>query len=135
MKTAIEQQTSLVNGGLESSHQENLIGTEITPGTFRALEGKRTKTINREAYGSFNLLKFHLYENGLIIKEYQIGISNLIQYEVVNEVEEEFVDGGVRVLDGYFEETPLASLDYLRPHALLKKGLKSAFVTLTKPSK
>ncbi|MEK3996174.1 hypothetical protein MKY29_15675 [Psychrobacillus sp. FSL K6-2365] len=123
------------NRGVESSNQENLIGTEITPGTFQALEGKKTKTINREAYESFNLLKFHLYENGLIIKEYQLGINNPIQYEVVNEVEEEFEDGGVRELDGYFEGTKLAFVDYLRPHAIVKKGLKSAFVTITKPFK
>ncbi|SEN16909.1 HNH/Endo VII superfamily nuclease toxins [Paenisporosarcina quisquiliarum] len=135
LKTAIEQQTSLVNGGLESSNQENLIGTEITPGTFRALEGKKTKTINREAYGSFRLLKFHLYENGLIIKEYQLGINNPIQYEVVNEVEEEFEDGGVRELDGYFEGTKLAFVDYLRPHAIVKKGFKLAFISGAKISK
>ncbi|MEK3980653.1 hypothetical protein MKY37_16625 [Psychrobacillus sp. FSL K6-2836] len=119
-----------VNRGLESSNQDNLIGTEITPGMFRELEGKKTKTINREAYGSFYLLKFHLYENGLIIKEYQPGISNPIQYEVVNEVEEEFEDGGFRELDGYFEGTPLAFLYYLRPQAIIKKGLKSAFISL-----
>ena len=127
LKTAIEQQTSRVNGGLESSNQKNLIGTEITPGTFRALEGKKAKTINRDAYGSFNLLKFHLYENGLIIKEYQLGTSKPIQYEVVNEVEEEFNDGGFREIDGYFEGTKLAFVDYLRPHAIVKKGFKLAF--------
>ncbi|MEK3996193.1 LXG domain-containing protein [Psychrobacillus sp. FSL K6-2365] len=135
LKTAIEQQTSRVNGGLESSNQENLIGTEITPGTFRALEGKKTKTIHRGAYGSFNLLKFHLYENGLIIKEYQLGTSKPIQYVVVNEVEEEFEDGGVRELDGYFEGTKLAFVDYLRPHAIVKKGFKLAFISGAKISK
>jgi hypothetical protein len=135
LKTAIEQQTSSVNGGVQSSNQENLIGTEITPGTFQALEGKKTKTINREAYGSFNLLKFHLYENGLIIKEYQLGTSKPIQYEVVNEVEEEFEDGGVRELDGYFEGTKLAFVDYLRPHAIVKKGFKLAFISGAKISK
>ncbi|MCK1998491.1 T7SS effector LXG polymorphic toxin [Psychrobacillus psychrodurans] len=135
LKTAIEQQTSRVNGGLESSNQENLIGTEITPGTFRVLEGKKTKTIHRGAYGSFNLLKFHLYENGLIIKEYQLGTSKPIQYVVVNEVEEEFEDGGVRELDGYFEGTKLAFVDYLRPHAIVKKGFKLAFISGAKISK
>ncbi|SFM60851.1 LXG domain of WXG superfamily protein [Psychrobacillus psychrodurans] len=135
LKTAIEQQTSRVNGGLESSNQENLIGTEITPGTFRALEGKKTKTIHRGAYGSFNLLKFHLYENGLIVKEYQLGTSKPIQYEVVNEVEEEFDDGGFREIDGYFEGTKLAFVDYLRPHAIVKKGFKLAFISGAKISK
>ena len=130
LKTAIEQQTSPVNGGVKTSNQENLIGTEITPGTFRALEGKKTKTINRDAYGNFNLLIFHLYENGLFDKEYQLGTSKPIQYEVVNEVEEEFEDGGFRELDGYFEGTPLAFLYYLRPQAIIKKGLKSAFISL-----
>jgi len=127
LKTAIEQQTSPFNGGVETSNQENLIGTEITPGTFRALEGKKNETINREAYGSFNLLKFHLYENGLIVKEYQLGTSKPIQYEVVNKVEEEFDDGGSRELDGYFEGTKLAFVDYLRPKAIVKKGFKLAF--------
>ncbi|WP_427137313.1 hypothetical protein [Psychrobacillus psychrodurans] len=117
------------NRDVQSSNQENLIGTEITPGTFRALEGKKTKTIHRGAYGSFNLLKFHLYENGLIIKEYQLGTSKPIQYEVVHEVEEEFEDGGVRELDGYFEGTKLAFVDYLRPHAIVKKGFKLAFIS------
>ncbi|WP_269921745.1 hypothetical protein [Psychrobacillus psychrodurans] len=123
------------NRDVQSSNQENLIGTEITPGTFRALEGKKTKTIHRGAYGSFNLLKFHLYENGLIIKEYQLGTSKPIQYEVVNEVEEEFEDGGVRELDGYFEGTKLAFVDYLRPHAIVKKGFKLAFISGAKISK
>ncbi|WP_416235944.1 hypothetical protein [Psychrobacillus psychrodurans] len=118
-----------------TNNQENLIGTEITRGTFRALEGKKTKTIHRGAYGSFNLLKFHLYENGLIIKEYQLGTSKPIQYEVVNEVEEEFEDGGVRELDGYFEGTKLAFVDYLRPHAIVKKGFKLAFISGAKISK
>ncbi|MEK3996191.1 hypothetical protein MKY29_15770 [Psychrobacillus sp. FSL K6-2365] len=99
------------NRDVQSSHQENLIGTEITPGTFRALEDKKTKTIHRDAYGIFNLLKFHLYENGLIIKEYQLGTSNPIQYEVINEVEEESADGGFRELAGYFEGTKLAFVD------------------------
>ena len=116
LKTAIEQQTSPVNGGVETSNQEILKSTEITPGTFRALEVKKTKTINRDAYRNFNLLIFHLYENGLNVKEYQLGTSKPIQSEVVNKVEEEFDDGGFREPDGYFEGTKLAFV--------FKKGYK-----------
>ena len=134
LKTAIEQQTSPVNGGLESN-QENLIGTEITPGTFRALEGKKTETIKRDAYGSYNLLKFHVYKNGLIIKEYQLGTSKPIQYEVVSKVEEEFDDGGVRELDGYFDGTKIAFVDYLSPRAIVQKGFKLAIISGAKLSK
>jgi len=80
-------------------------GTKITVETFRALESQRTGTVQRGAYGNYNLLKFHIHENGLVIKEYQLGTSKPIQYEVVKEVEEEFNDGGVRELDCYFEGT------------------------------
>ncbi|WP_285841739.1 T7SS effector LXG polymorphic toxin [Psychrobacillus sp. MER TA 171] len=127
IRTALFPKVYLNPDDLWIKEQEQLIGTEITPGTFRALESKKTKTIKRDTYGSFTLLRFHLYENGLIVKEYQLGTGKPIQYEVVNKVEEEFDDGGFRELDGYFEGTKLAFVDYLRPHAIVKKGVKLAF--------
>ncbi|MEK4715678.1 MULTISPECIES: ribonuclease YeeF family protein [Sporosarcina] len=138
LQTAIDQQTSAVAGGLGNSDQDNLIGTEIKAGAFQALESKRAETIERGAYGSYNLLKFHIYENGLIIKEYQLGTRKPIQYEVVKEVEKEFDDGGVRELDNYFEGTKLAFVDYIHPRAIVQKGFKKmalAIVPGAKPSK
>ncbi|WP_255551638.1 hypothetical protein [Sporosarcina sp. E16_8] len=138
LQTAIVQQTSAVAGGLGNSDQDNLIGTEINAGTFQTLESKRTETIERGAYGSYNLLKFHIYENGLIVKEYQLGTRKPIQYEVVKEVEEEFDDGGFRELDGYFEGTNLAFVDYIQPRAIVQKGFKKmalAIIPGVKPSK
>lgn len=138
LQTAIDQQTSAVAGGLGNSDLDNLIGTEINAGTFQTLESKRTETIERGAYGSYNLLKFHIYENGLIIKEYQLGTRKPIQYEVVKEVEEEFDDGGVRELDNYFEGTKLAFVDYIHPRAIVQKGFKKmalAIIPRVKPSK
>ncbi|MEK4407064.1 hypothetical protein MKZ26_22095 [Sporosarcina sp. FSL K6-6792] len=138
LQTAIDQQTSAVAGGLGNSDQDNLIGTEIKAGAFQALESKRTETIERGAYGSYNLLKFHIYENGLIVKEYQLGTRKPIQYEVVKEVEEEFDDGGFRELDNYFEGTKLAFVDYIHPRAIVQKGFKKmalAIVPGVKPSK
>ncbi|MEK4715654.1 hypothetical protein [Sporosarcina sp. FSL K6-5500] len=111
-----------MRGGLGKSNQDNLIGTEIKAGAFQTLESKRTETIERGAYGSYNLLKFHIYENGLIVKEYQLGTRKPIQYEVVKEVEEEFDDGGFRELDNYFEGTKLAFVDYIQPNAIFRKG-------------
>ncbi|AMQ07064.1 hypothetical protein AZE41_14615 [Sporosarcina psychrophila] len=138
LQTGIDPQTSAVAGGLGNSDQDNLIGTEIKAGAFQALESKRTETIERGAYGSYNLLKFHIYENGLIIKEYQLGTRKQIQYEVVKEVEEEFDDGGVRELDNYFEGTKLAFVDYIHPRAIIQKGFKKmalAIIPGVKPSK
>ncbi|WP_342538662.1 LXG domain-containing protein [Sporosarcina sp. FSL K6-1540] len=137
LQTGIDPQTSAVAGGLGNSDQDNLIGTEIKAGAFQALESKRTETIERGAYGSYNLLKFHIYENGLIIKEYQLGTRKQIQYEVVKEVEE-FDDGGVRELDNYFEGTKLAFVDYIHPRAIIQKGFKKmalAIIPGVKPSK
>ncbi|WP_399627952.1 T7SS effector LXG polymorphic toxin [Sporosarcina sp. SG10008] len=138
LQTAIVQQTSAVAGGLGNSDQDNLIGTEFNAGTFQSLESKRTETIERGAYGSYNLLKFHIYENGLIVKEYQLGTRKPIQYEVVKEVEEEFDDGGFRELDNYFEGTKLAFVDYIHPRAIIQKGFKKmalAIIPGVKPSK
>ncbi len=138
LKTTIGLQTSAVASGLGNSDQDNLIGTEITAGAFRTLESKRTETVERGAYGSYNLLKFHIYENGLIIKEYQLGTRKPIQYEVVKEVEEEFDDVGVRELDSIFEGTALAFVDYIHPKGILQKGFKKmalAFIPGAKPVK
>ncbi|MFJ7934351.1 T7SS effector LXG polymorphic toxin [Sporosarcina sp. NPDC096371] len=138
LKTAIEQQNNPPVGCIGNDVPDELIGTEITPETFLALAGKRKETVERGIYGNYNLLKFHVYENGLIIKEYQLGTSKPIQYEVVKEVEEEFDDGGARELDSYFEETPLAFVDYINPKTYLKKGAKKmvlAFLPGAKPSK
>ncbi|MET3656334.1 hypothetical protein [Sporosarcina psychrophila] len=58
------------------------------------------------------------------------------RFEVVREVEE-FDDGDVRKLDGYFEGTNLAFVDYIHPRAIVQKGFKkmALAIVLGAPSK
>ncbi|WP_188006828.1 LXG domain-containing protein [Sporosarcina sp. ANT_H38] len=62
--------------------QEQLIGTMITAATFQTLEGKKVTTIEENLEEN---IKYHEYENGLLIKEYIVGKT--VFYEVVSKVE------------------------------------------------
>ncbi|KAA0944294.1 hypothetical protein FQ087_19490 [Sporosarcina sp. ANT_H38] len=62
--------------------QEQLIGTMITAATFQNFERKKVTTIEENVEGN---IKYHEYENGLLIKEYVVGQT--VFYEVVSKVE------------------------------------------------
>ncbi|MEK5146690.1 GH-E family nuclease [Psychrobacillus sp. FSL K6-4615] len=62
--------------------QEQLIGTMITAATFQTLEGKKLKTIEENVVEN---IKYHAYDNGLLIKEYVV--NETVFYEVVSKVE------------------------------------------------
>ncbi|MEK4083774.1 ribonuclease YeeF family protein [Psychrobacillus sp. FSL K6-1415] len=62
--------------------QEQLIGTMITAATFQTLEGKKLKTIEENVAEN---IKYHAYDNGLLIKEYVV--NETVFYEVVSKVE------------------------------------------------
>ncbi|SES45126.1 T7SS effector LXG polymorphic toxin [Psychrobacillus sp. OK032] len=62
--------------------QEQLIGTMITAATFQNLEGKKVTTVEEHVEEN---VKYHQYENGLLIKEYTVGQT--VFYEVVSKVE------------------------------------------------
>ena len=62
--------------------QKQLIGTMITATTFQNLEGKKVTTIEENVEEN---IKYHEYENGLLIKEYVAGKT--VFYEVVSKVE------------------------------------------------
>ena len=62
--------------------QEQLIGTMITAATFQTLEGKKLKTMEENVAEN---IKYHAYENGLLIKEYVF--NQTVFYEVVSKVE------------------------------------------------
>ncbi|MEK4404720.1 T7SS effector LXG polymorphic toxin [Sporosarcina sp. FSL K6-6792] len=62
-------------------HQQ-LIGTMITTATFQTLEGKKVNTVKENLDEN---IKYHMYENGLLIKEYVVGQT--VFYEVVSKVD------------------------------------------------
>jgi len=62
-------------------HQQ-LIGTMITTATFQTLEGKKVNTVEENQDEN---IKYHMYENGLLIKEYVVGQT--VFYEVVSKVD------------------------------------------------
>ncbi|MFJ7973566.1 T7SS effector LXG polymorphic toxin [Psychrobacillus sp. NPDC096389] len=62
--------------------QEKLIGTMLTAATFQGLEGKKVATVEEHVEEN---VKYHQYENGLLIKEYMVGET--VFYEVVSQVE------------------------------------------------
>ncbi|MBO0587460.1 T7SS effector LXG polymorphic toxin [Sporosarcina sp. E16_8] len=62
--------------------QERLIGTMITATPFQTLEGEKVTTIEENVEGN---IKYHEYENGLLIKEYVV--DQTVFYEVVSKVE------------------------------------------------
>ncbi|MFJ5768825.1 T7SS effector LXG polymorphic toxin [Psychrobacillus sp. NPDC093180] len=62
--------------------QEKLIGTMLTLATFQGLEGKKVSTVEENVEEN---VKYHQYENGLLVKEYMVGET--VFYEVVSKVE------------------------------------------------
>ncbi|WP_255428585.1 hypothetical protein [Sporosarcina sp. resist] len=54
----------------------------ITPATFQTLEGKKVNTVEENLDEN---IKYHMYENGLLIKEYVVGQT--VYYEVVSQVD------------------------------------------------
>ncbi|WP_342512468.1 hypothetical protein MKY34_17895 [Sporosarcina sp. FSL K6-1522] len=82
LRTEMFPKVYLNPGDLWIKEQEQLIGTMITAGTFRNLEGKKVQTIGENVGED---IKYHAYENGLLIKEYRVGQT--VYYEVVSKVE------------------------------------------------
>ncbi|SIT87182.1 Predicted ribonuclease, toxin component of the YeeF-YezG toxin-antitoxin module [Edaphobacillus lindanitolerans] len=137
VRSAIEDAEAEAAKACALGDEELLAGTEVAASTYKALEAGKKETIERPAYGNYASLRFHVYENGLIIKEYS-NFSGEVTYEVAPEVEAEFVDGGVRELDNMFDETPLAIIHYADPRSLLRKIGKKGILALTtnhKPAK
>ncbi|QTD39543.1 ribonuclease YeeF family protein [Sporosarcina sp. Te-1] len=64
------------------NEHEKLLGTMLTAATFKTLEGKKVNTIDQNVDEN---VKYHVYNNGLLIKEYMVGSS--VFYEVVPHVE------------------------------------------------
>ncbi|MEK3980645.1 T7SS effector LXG polymorphic toxin [Psychrobacillus sp. FSL K6-2836] len=62
--------------------KEQLIGTMITAATFQTLEGKKVKTIEENVAEN---IKYHEYDNGLLVKEYVV--NQTVFYEIVSKVE------------------------------------------------
>ncbi|MFJ5768823.1 hypothetical protein [Psychrobacillus sp. NPDC093180] len=62
--------------------QEKLIGTMLTAATYQSLEGKKVATVEENVEEN---VKYHQYENGLLVKEYLVGET--VFYEVVSKVE------------------------------------------------
>ncbi|GGA28775.1 ribonuclease YeeF family protein [Psychrobacillus lasiicapitis] len=62
--------------------QEKLIGTMLTAATFQGLEGKKVATVEKNVEEN---VKYHQYENGLLVKEYLVGET--VFHEVVSKVE------------------------------------------------
>ncbi|MFJ5768821.1 T7SS effector LXG polymorphic toxin [Psychrobacillus sp. NPDC093180] len=62
--------------------QEKLIGTMLTAATYQSLEGKKVTTVEENVEEN---VKYHQYENGLLVKEYLVGET--VFYEVVSKVE------------------------------------------------
>ncbi|GKV56662.1 hypothetical protein NCCP2222_26090 [Sporosarcina sp. NCCP-2222] len=64
------------------NEHEKLLGTMLTAATFKTLEGKKVNTIDQNVDEN---VKYQVYNNGLLIKEYMVGSS--VFYEVVPHVE------------------------------------------------
>ncbi|WP_056829208.1 T7SS effector LXG polymorphic toxin [Psychrobacillus sp. FJAT-21963] len=82
IRTELFPKVYLNPSNLWIEEQEKLIGTMITAATFQALEGKKVNTIEENVEEN---IKYHEYDNGLLIKEYVVGQT--IFYEVVSKVE------------------------------------------------
>ncbi|EMR05311.1 transposase protein [Bhargavaea cecembensis DSE10] len=130
VRSAIEDAEAEAIKACALGDDQLLVGTEVAASIYQALEAGKKETIERSAYGNYASLRFHVYDNGLIIREYT-NFSGEVKYEVASEVEEEFVDGGVRELDNMFDETPLAFIHYVDPKSLLRKIGKKGILSLT----
>ncbi|MCW1928971.1 T7SS effector LXG polymorphic toxin [Bhargavaea beijingensis] len=130
VRSTIEDSEAEAMKACAPGDEQLLVGTEVTPATLKVLEAGKKETIERSAYGNYASLRFHVYDNGLVIKEYA-NHSGDVKFEVAAEVEKEFVDGGVRELDNMFDETPLAFIHYVDPRSLLRKIGKKGILALT----
>ncbi|WP_342566708.1 T7SS effector LXG polymorphic toxin [Psychrobacillus sp. FSL K6-4046] len=82
IKTELFPKVYLNPNDLWVKEQEQLIGTMISAATFQAMHGKKVKTIEENVAEN---IKYHAYDNGLLIKEYVI--DQTVFYEVVSKVE------------------------------------------------
>ncbi|TQR19178.1 T7SS effector LXG polymorphic toxin [Psychrobacillus vulpis] len=82
IRTELFPKVYLNPSNLWIEEHEQLIGTMITATTFQTLEGKKVNTVEENLDEN---IKYHLYENGLLIKEYSVGQT--VFYEVVSKVE------------------------------------------------
>lgn len=130
VRSTIEDSEAEAMKACAPGDEQLLVGTEVTPATLEVLEAGKKETIERSAYGNYASLRFHVYDNGLVIKEYA-NHSGDVKFEVAAEVEKEFVDGGVRELENMFDETPLAFIHYVDPKSLLRKIGKKGILALT----
>ncbi|MEK4523644.1 T7SS effector LXG polymorphic toxin [Psychrobacillus sp. FSL W7-1457] len=67
---------------------DELIGTEIDPEILSIMENGRIKSVEGELDDTMLFVRYHVYDNGLIVKEFQKIESDQIQYEIVSKVEE-----------------------------------------------
>jgi len=65
--------------GLWVEEQKQLIGTMVTSATFQTLEGKKVNTVKEDEEDD---VIYHVYENGLVIKEYIV--NKTVFYKVVS---------------------------------------------------
>ena len=82
IRTELFPKVYLNPSNLWIGEKEKLIGTMITSATFQTLEGKKVNTIEENVEEN---IKYHEYDNNLLIKEYVVGQT--IFYEVVSKVE------------------------------------------------
>ena len=99
--------------------QEKLIGTKITAATFLALEGKKVNTVEENLDGN---VKYHMYENGLLIKESMAGKT--VQYEVVSKIE--YKEEEIVQVDKPKENKLLDSFQFILDIAGLVPGIGEA---------
>ncbi|WP_322786415.1 EndoU domain-containing protein [Fictibacillus gelatini] len=95
----------------------------LTEEEFESLESSRIKTIHVAVEDSEYDGEYHIYANGMIVREYQDENFN-IRYKIVNEIPNIEPKGDVRFLDSPFEGTPLEWAGYAAfPATLVKKGV------------
>ncbi|SDN22122.1 DNA/RNA non-specific endonuclease [Psychrobacillus sp. OK028] len=82
IKTALFPKVYLDPNDVWLQEQKQLIGTMITAATFQTLESKKVTTIEENVTEN---IKYHQYDNGLLIKEYVF--NQTVFYEVVSKVE------------------------------------------------
>jgi hypothetical protein len=82
IRTELFPKVYVIPNDLWVKEHEQLIGTMITAATFQTLEGKKVNTVEENLDEN---IKYHEYENGLLIKEYVV--DQAVFYEVVSKVE------------------------------------------------
>ena len=74
---------------MESGEYRKIVGSLAQKAGMEPLE-----TIERQAYGNYKSIRYHVYPNGLIVMEFQyIGSDDQIHHEIVQEVPDELADG------------------------------------------